>query len=111
MSQDYPEILRQEKRRAGWYAGSVIVCLFTPFILLLIFAKDWSNFFGGIALGIILAVIAAKLIKRFVRVTCPLCKSGSLRENYYGGRHSKDVAHTCESCGARYDNGTLQGVN
>ena len=78
------------------------------FLLLLIFADDWSYFFGGIALGILLAVIAAKIVKRFFRVICPRCQAGNLRENYYGGRHSKDVAHTCESCGARFDNGTLQ---
>jgi hypothetical protein len=86
----------------------VMVCLFTPFLLLLVFAKDWSNFAGGIALGIILATIAGKLIGRFVRVCCPKCGSKNVRENYYGGKGSQDVAHTCNDCSAQFDNGTLQ---
>jgi hypothetical protein len=108
MSEQYPELLRQEKRRASAFAGAVIICLFTPFILLLVFAKDWSNFAGGIALGIILAVIAGKLVRRFVRVSCPGCGSKNIKANYHGGKGSRDVAHCCNNCGASYNNGLLQ---
>ena len=100
--------MKQEKRRGSVFAYTVIICLFTPFILLLVFAQDWSNFAGGIALGIILAVIAAKLVRRFFRIRCPRCGSNNIQENYYGGKGSHNVAHTCASCGARYDNGLLQ---
>jgi hypothetical protein len=108
MSEQYPGLLKQEKRRGNVFAGTVIICLFTPFILLLVFAQDWSNFAGGIALGIILAVIAAKLVRRFFRIRCPRCGSKNIQENYYGGKGSSDVAHTCTSCGARYNNGIQQ---
>jgi hypothetical protein len=108
MTEHYPQLLKQEKRRAAAYAWSVVIGLFTPFFLLLAFANDWSNFAGGIALGIVLAVIAAKLVRRFMRVSCPRCADTHMQENYYGGKGSKDVAHTCNNCGAYFDNGTLQ---
>ena len=110
MPSHYPEVIEQENRRARLFIGAVMVCLFAPFLLLLAFANDWSNFGGGIALGIILAVVAGKLVKRFVRVRCPQC-SGVLQEDYYGGKGSRHVAHTCTACGARYDNGTLKPIN
>jgi membrane protein implicated in regulation of membrane protease activity len=108
LNKQYPELLLEEKRRGLAYVWSIMVCLFTPFGLWLIFGKDWSFFAGAIVLGFILSVIAAKMIRRYLRVCCPLCGSNQMHENYYGGRGSKDVAHTCESCGARFDNGTLQ---
>ena len=106
MSEHFPEILLQEKRRARFFAGSVIICLFTPFLLLLIFADDWSNFAGGIVFGILLAIVAAKTVKRLVRVRCPKCHSDRMSEEYYGG--GGQVKHTCQNCGALFDNGTLR---
>ena len=108
MAEYYPQLLKQEKRRASAYAWSAIVGLFTPFLLLLIFAPDWSNFAGGIALGIILAVLAAKLVRRFMRVSCPRCAAKQMQENYYGSKNARGVVHICGNCDAHYDNGTLQ---
>ena len=108
MTEHYPQLLVQEKRRATVYAGAVIVCLFTPFLLLLVFANDWSNFAGGIALGIILAVVAAKLVRRITRLSCPRCQARQLQERYSAAKDSKDVAHLCANCGAHFLNGTLQ---
>jgi hypothetical protein len=80
----------------------------TPIVSLALFGKDWTSIAGAVVLGIIAAILAARLVRAFIKVNCPICGSNDIRENYYGGRGSDDVTHTCNACGRQYDCGVLR---
>jgi len=109
MSAYYPNIRKKERIRLYL----MYVAVFLPFILPLVcwvVVKSWVLCGVGAIVGVYASFKTYQFVKYKLVITCPICDTGVLTENYANTPRWTDykVEHKCSECGALYIDAKLQ---
>jgi hypothetical protein len=105
---DFPQLRNAEK----WRTGILGICTLIPIVgilLALYFSNSILSAIVGFLTGGVFAYFAMKFLYSISKVTCPVCGSPSIQENYANAyaRDTKGVEHKCMSCNRKFIDGVL----
>ncbi len=108
MNREYPNLKEAEKRRSN-YLALVIMASFFAALVIGVYFQTVIGVVAGIVVAGILIWKLSRLVYSKIKVSCPICGSVNLDENYANTqRYSNDkVEHTCSDCGSFYIDGEL----
>jgi nitrate/TMAO reductase-like tetraheme cytochrome c subunit len=106
MNRKYPNLKEAEKRRSN-YIALVIMASFFAAVAVGVYFQTMIGVIAGVVVAGVLIWKLSRLVYSKIKVSCPICGSGNLNENYANTpRYSNDkVEHTCSDCGSFYIDG------
>jgi MFS superfamily sulfate permease-like transporter len=108
MNRKYPNLKAAEKRRSN-YLALVVTISFLTALAVGVYLQTVIGVVVGVVVASVLIWKLSRLVYSKIKVSCPICGSVNLNENYANTpRHSNaKVEHTCSDCGSFYIDGQL----